>query len=619
MSEGVKLRISEEGATATAAGLAKIEQQLKKIDTAGQKTSTALEKVGVKGKKTSSVLRDTLTRDVGALTGVMGKFWAIAGGVGAGAAYSSILSFRKQLNDIRVAGRLSEDQMTKLKNRMEEVGNALNMDDDALIGIATKSQALRNDFGTTLDSMKEIASIGKAFGADLGETTAFSTVLQKKFGLAKDELKDAAGLLEAMGVLNAEKMSTMTPLLKHGAALGYTGMRGVTNIGGTAALAQKFGGMEEIDRFFSTFKSKSKLMSKAGINLFDKKTGETADVSSIMLQLMNKAGGSREKLYGFFGGRSRIVDAFVESYDPKKRQWKDQSDVQKFYNVKGNRSTIDEMLQLRGTGEGKSLENKKKIDKFVDTVVKDYGGKVLDYIEGNLTSVGVMLGAGLVAKKGFGLFKGISKGGGVGGKEGLASGVGGSGTPVFVVNWPGAGIGGGGLGGGAGLPTGGGPGGFMRGVGALDAIGMGVTALSTGLAVGTALDQSLGISDKIGASAGMSPEERMNKVLAYNDEESKKRLLDQAKMFADLSKGGVGTLNEGGNRTALTQGAALSRIQAQASKMGMSDSAFQALLPALKELTSAIKEQERPEWLVKTPQLDKVEVTRSRGRQRRGF
>jgi hypothetical protein len=574
MSSPVSIAIKEQGGALVARSLSQIDDRIARI--------------GGTGARTGNALRSTLGRDIGFLTGNLGKLYALAGGLGLAAAVKRGESYIAALSELQVRAKLTTTDLRRLKEEIDATAEATKQTPE---GLTQGLLAFTNKGGSLETARKSMAAIGAAAKAtgepSLERMAELAKVLTTELGLAPDKLKDALGLLYEMGrapgaelQLKGENINALADLMKKGAVRGLSGMKGVQQMGGLYQFAGKLpGGPGESLGFVQMLSKRAQQLRQAGVKVFDK-SGEMRSIPDIMLDVLRKIGGRREPLMKAFKGND-VALAFADAYDPKKRTWKSGSDVGKFWGVQGGGKDLDEAAKLRREGAGKPLYQKAAFKKWLDRNVQGVSADVLGFAGDNPLLAGGLLGGGVAGIKYLAPWLAKRVGGKGAGGAGAALGALAGGMPVRVMNWPAS------FGGSSGLPS-----------GARELAPAALGGAAPGLIASIAAPAIIAMT--VGAASAQKQIEIANQKM--DEAEAKlSKALEAAGVVAGPARAGAHAFAEG------------AKDEAAVMLLGPAS----PIVRALEKLTATRELKEGSfNVTVKAPGLDKPEVQVSRGRKR---
>jgi hypothetical protein len=435
-TEGVKLNISESGASLVAGKLGEVDKRL--------------ERLGGTAKRTGSTLRSALSKDIGAVTGAMGHLYTILGGAGFAAGAKSALDFKGKLSQLQIEARASTTEMKAIEDQVLKTASASGVMADEILEALTVFQ----NFGGVLkfgrDMMGEMVMLTKATGAPMQEVATIASSMHKTLGMNKDEIVGSFAALKAMGMAGTFSLAQQSPELKAlmGTAAGarWKGAHGVQQMGASHQVVGRLLGTAEsrtaLEGMFRNLTAKSKGLHGVGIDVFDPKTNKMMDIDKLMLKIFSnkKIGTSMVGLSKVFNDEGlKAAKAFMLSYDQTTKGWRKGSDVDAIFGAGRGASSGDlkRDMELRSKGIGSASNQAKKALSALDAAVKEHGGHVVGFVAQNpalaaLLGLGGYAGMKLAPSIGKAL---LSRGGAAAAAAAVVQ-------RVFVVNMPGGGPGG---------------------------------------------------------------------------------------------------------------------------------------------------------------------------------
>jgi TP901 family phage tail tape measure protein len=566
----------------TASGLRALARQFQGVD----------KEVGKVGKTGGRVSR-LLSREFTGLRGKVGGLKSAVAGLGVAMKARDILSFSDKLGGIQAKAKLSNQEATKLRDSLLALGPAFGVNKDEAIGAAEAFQDYTGVLKEGAKDLQFLAKLHKATGAEMKKLAIIDALFIKQGFDVDQRVKGFAQLVKQAdaGTVSLKDMARVLPeVLGTGKGFGFEGARSINQLGtAMQVVGEPLGGKAEESRTVvlrlmnELSKGSKKIKGRLGVRVFDPQTGDMRDITTIMREITEATGGKiqgRKGLGAFFGDEAlKGASAFANAFKG--------GGVQKVLGAGAGATgeTIEAKFRARAEGIAKDFDKVQRGLGTVDQALQKFGATVLGFVLQDPGKSAAVAGGGYAAIKvlpAIARFLMKAPGGGAG-KGGVAGALGVQ--PVFVVNLPGAGLGGAGAGlGGAGGA--GGPGGGKGKIGAGRAIVGAVTALGVGYAAGTGLDEL----SKKGSITGrsLSGDIAVDAYAVSKAAGIPVHLLDQggkssakgttqaaalkstARGLAKAVAGGATTFGGPGGKQALTEANVAAALQAKGAEMGLS-------------------------------------------------
>jgi len=434
--------------------------------------SPGIRKAGSEFSGFGAGVTSTADRINKAFSGIGAKMAGVGLSIGAGAAINGVIDLEARLVRLGTQADVSAEKVAELKNRIFETARApdIKIDQSQLIDAMDQIIERTGDMKFAEDNLRSIGLAIQATGASGADIGGLFAEFQK-MGLGAGEAFKALDTLTKQGKQGAFTLQNLAGLgprtISAYVATGRSGADALREMGaalqvirmGTGSSEQAATAFEAVMRNI-TDPTKQKELRKLGVSVKDQ-AGNFKPITTIMEEIVKKSGGSTEALGQVFDAEA--MRAFNFAVGEFKRNGAVES-FRKFYEIHGEGNTITAdaarnaavlkanltLLQTAFSSFAESNLSKplEAVATRLNKLAED-PKKVEEMFWGITKAV-----AALAAVKGFaGIvqlasnLKGMSGGLSVPGAFGMpTAGIGGTGSPVFVTNWPGAGIGG--LGGG---------------------------------------------------------------------------------------------------------------------------------------------------------------------------
>lgn len=175
------------------------------------------------------------------------------------------------------------------------------------------------------------ATAARATGAQADEIAGAAADLFQKFDITSiEEMQDAMAALTFQGKKGAFELKDAAAQFPKLAAAaqrlgGFQGAEGVRQLGGLTQIARASTGSPEeattaLEAVFSALTTKQKPLGRAGVDVFDPKTGAARDITTLLTDVITKVGGSdiakkKGELAQIFGRRGiRALSPLIAAY-----------------------------------------------------------------------------------------------------------------------------------------------------------------------------------------------------------------------------------------------------------------------------------------------------------------
>lgn len=466
--------------------------------------SKSIDRVGKRARVASSAMR---------------SMYGAIGGVGIAAGTKRIFDFQHSVAGLAATAKLSNIEAKAMADQILKVGAAHNIAKEDVTGALKIFQdfgGILKDGTTILDALGRRATASSTNIKDLANVSA-SLVAS---GLTPDQSVMALDQLIAQADAGNTSMVALSRVISETAKVGATygsrfkGVEGINQLGevlqaaGSIFAENSERSKTAIAALFRDLTAKSNtLKKKLKIEVFDEKG--MRNIQDIMGEIIKKTGGGAEALSKIFTADSQVIaSAYTSSFS--KESGKFIGTIKKVSGATGNAATIDEMYKRRMSGIASEAVRVEQAMKRMETMFIKAGGKLITWIDQNMGTAIATLAGGALGAKLLPAAIGRALSGGPGGGAGGLGGMGGAPIPVYIVGSP-AGAGGftaaGTAAGTAATKMG-----KIGSAASMVANNLGALAgsLGAGYAVGTALDNWLGISDNLSDWAFdlMNPGER---------------------------------------------------------------------------------------------------------------
>lgn len=295
VNEDVRIRVSADGAEDIAKRLGAIENKI--------------EKIGKETKKTS--------KEMGGLTTIAkGAAVAIAG-MGFASAMKDVLDFDSALGQLQADIGMSNSGAMALRDRILQLSSSYGVMKEEVLGAYQTFQGFAGDIEKYRGTMDSLVMTHKATGTSLEDLAKLQATLTDSMMMTPEAAMQGIASLRAFanaGTIELRNMAAELPELLGGASsLGFTGQRGITQVGTALGVAgQAFGGKSEqartsVNTLFTELQKKAgDLKKNLGIQVFNK-DGSMKDLTLIMEEVAKKTG------YGTARGKKGLVNFFGES------------------------------------------------------------------------------------------------------------------------------------------------------------------------------------------------------------------------------------------------------------------------------------------------------------------
>lgn len=418
------------------------------------------------------------------------------GNVGIANQAKSVLDFRDSVTKLAITAQLGADKVDELRDQIHSVSMASNQMQTDVEEALSAFVARTGDVVTARKNLELYGKVATATGASIKDVALIGVELSEKLNIKSPaEQRQALAILTAQGksgAIEIKDLATRAPAM-FSAASAMFGVGGIEGLRGTGALAQVFAhsfggkataGMTET-AVRKTFTDLQRRKGYVDHLLGHNTKGE--DPYEVIKELIVKTGGDTESLL-----RNRSAGIFtptalrgVGELAKEFRATGGFGSFDKFKNVSGDFSAVEsDFAMARSTGASAlkasqisvaASSDKNLGDKF-DYLAQnaDKLAKVFDFATSHLALTASIMVAGLLAKNlGGGLIGYAARGGQFGVQQ------------VFVT------------GAAPGVLGAGGPSGAAASGTAMGKAFSVVAAASIGYAIGTIIDQSLGLSDGI--------------------------------------------------------------------------------------------------------------------------
>ena len=420
----------------------------KNVNTFGRKTISVFNRVG----KTIQNVGDRY----------MTRFSGIIGGAAIALAGKSVIDFDAKLARLAIQANLTGKQMLELKNELFEVGDATKQDPGALLEGVEAIVERTGNFKFATASLKDMAIVASATGAEMASIGATASNLQEKMGIDPSNIMTVFDILAGQGKKGSFTLTNMASLferlLSAASRFDIKGVSGMRKFGAFLQIARRGTGSSEqaataVERTIADMISKAgKIRKETGFSIFDEEKSREAgrsvlkDFDVVLKEIIKRTKGDTVTLGEIFGEESiRAVTPLATSF----QKFGDFREMDEFINIGGDGTAIMKDFAFwseqsaakvdRFQGQLKRFANEnlaKPIELFTAALEKLNNHPALT--KGALWTL-LGLGGVAVGGKVFGGLKGIYsmlKGGKGAGKGGIAGGLGATAgiTPVYVVN-----------------------------------------------------------------------------------------------------------------------------------------------------------------------------------------
>lgn len=564
-------------------------------------------------------------RGLSGVTRLIGRASAAAGALGVAFGARTVLEFDETLGKLQGTARLTNKQAFALRNRILKLNQTFTIGKDKYAAALQVFQ----DFGGILpqgaETLGTLGKIAKATGTEMADLAKVAATMIGTLGQSPKQAERTVAALNAQAERGTIAMSDLARTLPEIAATARSSGQDILSMGAAMqAVGRAVGGNADRAKFalialMAQLEQNSKAIKKSlGIEVFriDPKTGAQVlrDVGDLMAEILRATGGQvtgKKGLNKFFNLESRrALKGFQSSFNLQTGAYRRTGDYAATRAAgRGDVfGVLETQFQRRVQGVAAEAEKLRQALAKVEAQFLDFGKRALANVVANPgRALALSVGGAAALKFGPTLIGALVKRlmtrrGGAGGLQGLAGASGGRGIPVYVTNLPGASSM---IGGAATTAT------AVKPKRRL--LALGGASLTAGYAIGTALDQTFGISDAISDWAvGRSGPIATARRSKLQREAGSEALVRQAGALAGLAKRGVTSFGAAGNQQALTQGNVLAALRANADKQGLTAAEFAKLLPILERLTSRIG---TTNVTVAAPGIDspRVAVTRNAG------
>jgi len=431
--------------------------------------SPGIRKAGTEVSGFGAGVASTADRINKAFSGIGAKVAGVGLSIGAGAAINGVIDLDARMERLGTQADASAEKMAALKNKIFETARSpdIKIDQGELIGALDQIIERTGDMKFAADNLRSIGLAIQATGASGADIGGLFAEFQK-MGLGADEAFKALDTLTKQGKQGAFTLQNLAGLgprtISAYVATGRSGAEALREMGaalqvirmGTGSSEQAATAFEAVMRNL-TDPAKQKELRRLGVSVKDQ-SGNFKSITTVMEEIVKQSGGSTEALGQVFDAEA--MRAFNFAIGEFKRTGGVES-IRKFYQTVGdgktitadsarNAATLKSNITLLQTAFSNFASN--NLSKPLEAVATQLNRlaedpkKVEEMFWGITKAV-----AGLAAVKGFaGIvqltsnLKGLSGSGGPQlGAAAVSGGLGGgSGTPVFVTNWPVGGLGG---------------------------------------------------------------------------------------------------------------------------------------------------------------------------------
>jgi len=598
MPEGVHIEIGSSGARQVAQGFNRIDRSMGRMGRTSTRTSTAM------------------NRQMRSLSAGARSLYGVLGGAGVAAGGKAVLDFNDALGQLQADMGVNTQYAREMGDEVLALARKHRLAKEDVMGALTVFQEFGGIVKEGQSILPGLAKVAKATGTPVAELATIASTLIATLGMSPTKALAAITQFNAQAIQGQIGMRDLAKIIPQimgtGVGKGFKGSRAVGQLGTLLQVAGQLtpGHPEEartkaLALMRDLKKAAKTLEDEFDIRVLDKDKN-LRDIDELMKAILIKTGGTlmTKKDKDLFTDESAGVAGIYKSmFDLTSGEFKKGSAQARVAGAKGGMVAIEKQYRLRTEGIAKEAEAVKGALKTLEEGLHKHGSKLISWIAENPYTAGGAAAGGVMAYK-FGpsiikgLFAAAVKRGRGGAGGGVASGLmglpGGGVQPVYVVNLPGAN-----LGQAIGF-TGGGKMAKQTAVATtrlqkfgnvVSKAGQGVAVFGAAFAVGTALDQAFGISDKM--SDHMVQAERLQgklRAFEHGKDVKRKGLMEQARMYAGLAGKGVQSVGlPGGGKLDLTQAAVMSRLMGKAGELGISSKDQAALKPALEAILVELK------------------------------
>lgn len=477
----------------------------------------------------------------GALSSALAPLGLIGGAAGFAAIGRDVLQFEDQLNRIGIQANMAPEAIEAMRASMLNLSKTSGIARGDIVGAGTALINLTGDIEFTKRNLDVLARANLATGATMQDLAGLSFALGNAFGLADPaEVEKGLSAITEAGKRGAIPLAQMSVILQQVAASfeGVTagGVEGAAELAAALQVARRgFGTAEQagtgLQAMMTAFAKKAGKLEKAGIRVFDKDpaTGEKRfrNIGKILDDFQNSKLLKDPTLMAKALGRVeavktiQVLTKFRGAFDELAEGAKGSNAIQEDA-LKRTQSTAFKIQKAVNDLKERLADvfTPARIQKFADALEKMV--ELVEKLIDNWKIVALTIGA-------------IKLGGLVGSFSSLAT--------MSATAAGNAGR----LSGTVGRTTGK----VGKLAGKIGVLGQAVEALAIGFAVGTALDQAFGLSDKL---SGTTKEglERSNKQFSGLEGSARNAVTDMNPILARRIHQQIFADNRAGKRTELT-------------------------------------------------------------------
>ncbi len=378
------------------------------------------------------------------------------GNLGFAAQAKSIYQLRDSISALTVASGKGMESLEPLRQEIHNIAKASNqMAEDVTAGMSA-FVAKTGDLDTARKNMMLYGKVATATGASLMDVANVGVELKQKLGL-EDQAEAMAVLVQQakMGAIEFKDMASVGPkILAAAASAGASGLPGIRSAGAAVqVIASGFGGRGQGASASVSYENMIATLQKTKTrqrieDLGIKVAGR--DANEVFMEVIRRTGGDMTQLREIFRTQQafRGITSFARDYDKTTGRF---ANFEKFKAASNDAGVISGDFNSRMQSGQQKLQASQiaiaaTIDDKLGPALEKFAGQasriagVIGFAADHIGLTIAAIGGGIIAKNAAGGILSRVVGGAGGRLLGAAAG---TGTPVFVTNWPGGGLPGG--------------------------------------------------------------------------------------------------------------------------------------------------------------------------------